>query len=296
MSQICKAVWEALGPDAAVKRLEGYMSKKDYLKGGVNLNQMLHEVNFYIEQCHGKTDKVFVYEDGETRNNKIAKEQLKFKDGYEVIANLPAEFKDVKYDLETSIAALYAKPEKSYKTWMKESGENARSKGDTQIFFDKIVPAIHKSKFNVNTTETNGNDKAKFMTAWKKENVDCSKDHARIKSIADDLSPKLANMDKNLVIVDLPEVKAKIGPDVKVCWSCISEVCRTRQRIAMTTTAAKQKFVNKGCQKGKLTVGSKDTIKVLTDPISKDAYAVVKPIVKKKIHITMVMKPAVAST
>ena len=97
--------------------------------------------------------------------------------------------------------------------------------------FGHQASAIHKSKFNVNTTETNGNDKAKFMAAWKKENVDCSKDHARRKSIADDLSFKLATMDKNQVIVDLPQVKAKIGPNVKVChdnYSSKAEVCEQR--------------------------------------------------------------------
>ena len=58
--------------------------------------QTLHEINFLIEECHGKTDKVFKHEDGTIRDNKIAKEVLKFLAAYEVIANLPPKFKDIK--------------------------------------------------------------------------------------------------------------------------------------------------------------------------------------------------------
>ena len=64
------------------------------------------------------------------------------------------------------------------------------------------------------------------MAEWKKEKVDCAKDIAKRKSIAAKIAPKLPSLDKNLVISDLPEVKEEFGNEVRVCWNCISEVCK----------------------------------------------------------------------
>ena len=83
------------------------MSKKQYLKGGHAVVETMHQINFWVDECYGKTDKVFKHEDGTTRDNKVVKEVLKFLAAYEVIANIPPEFRGIKPDLELSIATAH---------------------------------------------------------------------------------------------------------------------------------------------------------------------------------------------
>ena len=89
-------------------------------------------------------------------------------------------------------------------------------KGHSDLFFEKLIPATTKNKFDVNTNDVPTDDKAKFMAEWKKEKVDCAKDIAKRKSIVAKLAPKLPSLDKNLVISDLPEVKEEFGNDVSL--------------------------------------------------------------------------------
>ena len=88
------------------------------------------------------------------------------------------------------------------------------------------------------------------------------------------LAPKLSGLDKNALITDLPKTKEIFGNIALLCWNCVSEVCRARQRISIKT--CKQKFVNKTCPKGKLLAGSEEVIKVLNTPYSRDAYNIIK--------------------
>ena len=48
-SQICEAVWDALGPNAQVKQLSGYMRKKEYFKGGRTVMETLHLITILEE-------------------------------------------------------------------------------------------------------------------------------------------------------------------------------------------------------------------------------------------------------
>ena len=149
----------------------------------------MHQIIFWVYECYGQTDKVFKHEDGTNRDNKIAKEVLKFLASYEVVGNLPPEFREIKPDLELSIATILEKPDKMFTTWIKEANTKARDKGHAILFCEKILPALSKSKFNVNTMEATSDDKAKFVEAWKKENVNSASDTTRRKTIADTLTP-----------------------------------------------------------------------------------------------------------
>lgn len=103
-SEIVQAVDDALGPMATVKRLQHYVHNKDYMKGEVSPADTFNRVNHYNEETHGKADKTFKHEDGQQRDNKVHKELLKFLAAYEAVEAFPQEFKDIKVDLELSIA------------------------------------------------------------------------------------------------------------------------------------------------------------------------------------------------
>ena len=50
---------------------------------------------------------------------------------------------------------------------MKEASENAKAKGHAVIYSDKILPALSKGKFNINTTEISDDSKKKYAETWK---------------------------------------------------------------------------------------------------------------------------------
>ena len=61
---IVKAVENALGRMASVKRLVHFVSIKEYMKGGITVADTFNKVNHFVEETHWKTDKVFMHEDG----------------------------------------------------------------------------------------------------------------------------------------------------------------------------------------------------------------------------------------
>ena len=200
------------------------MSKKNYLKGGITLNQACHDIGVWIETCHGKVDKYFDHEDGTVHNNKIAKEQLKYKDTFELVSNLPNEFKEIKYELKRGAATQFEKPSKLFKTWLTEVGKKITENGYSDLFFEIPIPATGKNKFDINTNDVSSDVKNKFMPEWKKENLYLSKDLSKRKALAIKLAPKLSGLDKNALITDLPETKEIFGNTALLCWNCVSEV------------------------------------------------------------------------
>ena len=58
---------------AALKRLIHFVQTKDYMKGGISVADTFNKVNHFIEEKHGKTDKVFTHEDGQKGTTKSPK-------------------------------------------------------------------------------------------------------------------------------------------------------------------------------------------------------------------------------
>ena len=129
-----QAVDDALGPMATVKRLQHYVHNKDYKKGGISPANTFNRVNHYIEETHGKADKTFKHEDGQQRDNKVHKELLKYLAAYEAVESFPQEFKDIKVDLELSIADAVDKSSIYFTTWMKNANFNAITKGHAVLY------------------------------------------------------------------------------------------------------------------------------------------------------------------
>ena len=99
-----------------------------------------------------------------------------------MVNNLPNEFKEIKTDLELSIAEAIDMPSQMFTTWMKKASENAKTKGHV-VIYDKLLPALSKGKFTINTTEVSDDSKKKFNETWKNTTVDCEKYNARKKKI-----------------------------------------------------------------------------------------------------------------
>ena len=55
-----------------------------------------------------------------------------------------------------------------FKTWLKEAGDKVVEKGHSDLFFEKLIPATTKNKFDINTNDVTNDDMAKFMAEWKK--------------------------------------------------------------------------------------------------------------------------------
>ena len=74
------------------------------MKGGITVADTFNKVNHFVEETHGKIDKVFMHEDGKQRDNKVVKEYLKFLAAFEVVEALPPDFNSIRVDLELSIS------------------------------------------------------------------------------------------------------------------------------------------------------------------------------------------------
>ena len=155
------------------------------------------------------------------RDNKVHKEQLKFIAAYEVASSLSTEFKDIKTDIELSLATAMDIPKYMFTSWMKTANENAKSKGHAVLYSDKVLPALTKGKFNINTTEISEDTRKKYTEPWKNTSVDCEKD-----------KPLIGKIDGKTAIIDIPEVKEVIK-DTYVCWGCLAEVCIQRQKVSV---------------------------------------------------------------
>ena len=99
-----------------------------------------------MEETYGKTDKVFLYEDGQIRDNKVTKEFFKFLSVFEVVEALPAEFNHIRVDLELSISDTVEKSSVYYTTWMKNAMDNATTKGFAVLYREKILPPLSLNK------------------------------------------------------------------------------------------------------------------------------------------------------
>ena len=140
------AIENALGPMSGVRRLIHYVSSKEYMKGGISLSDTFHKCNHTVEETFGKTDNVFMHEDGVERSNKVTKEFCKFMVAFEVVEALPTEFDQVREGLEISIADCVHKSSTYFTTWMEKALENATAKGHAVLYGDKILPALSLNK------------------------------------------------------------------------------------------------------------------------------------------------------
>ena len=134
-------------------------------------------MNHFIEETHGKADKVFTHEDGEICDNKVYKELIRYLAAYEVVEALPQEFKDIKIGLEMSIADAVDKSNMYFTTWMKNAHTNAVTKGHAVLYREKILPPLSlvKGRISTNSTAVTGiteEAKNKFMDSWKNTTVD----------------------------------------------------------------------------------------------------------------------------
>ena len=91
-SSFVLAIENALGPMARVRRLIHFVSSKEYMKGGITLADTFYKCNHAVEETFGKTDNVFMHEDGVERSYKVTKEFCKFMAAFEVVEALPTEF------------------------------------------------------------------------------------------------------------------------------------------------------------------------------------------------------------
>ena len=105
---------------AAVKRLIHFVSSKEYMKDGIILAETLQKCNHFVEETYGKTDRVFLHEDG--------------------------EFDNVRVGLELSISEAIEKSSIYYTTWMTKAMENATTKGFAVLYREKILPPLSLNK------------------------------------------------------------------------------------------------------------------------------------------------------
>ena len=94
-----KAMEEALGPMANVKRLETFLNTREHLKGGVSLANMFYRCNTLVEDAFGKIDVFTLQSDKITRDNRTTKEYHKFRMSYDIVKALPSEFDKISEDL-----------------------------------------------------------------------------------------------------------------------------------------------------------------------------------------------------
>ena len=232
-------------------------------------------VNHYIEETHGKSNKTFKHEDGQQHDNKVYKELLKFLAAYEAVEAFPQEFKDIKVDLELSIADGVDKSGK-FTTWMKNANSNAIAKGHAVVYREKILPPLSlvKGMISTNTTAVaviSEEAKKMFMDSWENTTVDIESDNARRLKIEEVVKPLVGGPDKSQVVIDLPAVKTILG-NTAVCWGCLSELCLIRQRLSFKLTG--RKMVNKFCLTRRTVLGDKNLLLSLHTPCSKDKQAV----------------------
>ena len=99
------------------------------------------------------------------------------------------------------------------------------------LFKEKLLPQLSQVKnFRNNTTSVVTDEaKKKFKELWNKTTVDTSEDDIRRGNILKIVEPMMTT-DPTKAVVDVPEVKILIG-ETRICWGCLSLVCRTRQLL-----------------------------------------------------------------
>merc|ERR1712030_59852 len=92
---------------------------------------------------------------------------------------------------------------------------------------DKILPTLAPNKnFRNNSANVSNAEEAKkkFMEKWNETLIDTAADDTRRGKILEIVKP-LITSDPAKPVVDVPEVKTIVG-DTKICWGCLSQVCR----------------------------------------------------------------------
>lgn len=118
------------------------------------------------------------------------------------------------------------------------------------------------------------------MEKWNETQVDTAADDTRRGKILEIVKP-LITSDPAKPVVDVPEVKTLVG-DTKICWGCLSQVCRARQYVSQRFMG--KKLVNRYCPVRKVVLGDRNIAHSLQSKVSKDNYVAVSEdfIPKKK--------------
>ena len=161
------------------------------------------------------------------------------------------------------IASYIHKPVKFYDTWMEKASENATLKGHSVLYREKILPPLTQNKnFRNNSTEANAiteEARRKFKEKWNETQVDTAADDTRRGKILEIVKPILTT-DPAKPVVDVPEVKTLVG-DAKICWGCLSQVCRQRQYVSQRFMG--KKLVNRFCPVRKAVLGDRNLTRTL---------------------------------
>ena len=123
--------------------------------------------------------------------------------------------------------------------------------------------------FRNNTTSVVTDEaKKKFKELWSNTTVNTTEDDTRRGNILKIVEPLLAS-EPNKAVIDVQEVKTLVG-EAKICWGCLSQVCRTRQLLSQKILG--KKLVNKFCPVRKVLLGDKNLSRSLKGKVDKDNY------------------------
>ena len=113
--------------------------------------------------------------------------------------------------------------------------------------------------------------KKKFREQWGKTKVDTIEDDTRREKILKIVEP-LMSSDPTKAVIDVQEVKNLIG-EARICWGCLSQVCRTRQVLSQKLLG--KKLVNKYCPVRRVLIGDRNLSRSLKGKVGKDNYVYV---------------------
>ena len=113
--------------------------------------------------------------------------------------------------------------------------------------------------------------KKKFKEQWGNTKVNTGEDDTRREKILKIVEP-LMSSDPTKAVIDIQEVKNLIG-EAKLCWGCLSQVCRTRQMLSLRLLG--RKLVNKYYPVRRVLVGDRNLSRSLKGKVIKDNYVYV---------------------
>ena len=105
--------------------------------------------------------------------------------------------------------------------------------------------------FRNNTTSVVTDEaKKKFKDQWENFKVNEEEDNARREKILKIVEPMIPK-EPTKAVIDIPEVKTLAG-EARVCWGCLSLICRDRQMLSQKILG--RKVVNRFCPVQKVTL------------------------------------------
>ena len=145
--KIEKAIQNSLGQSPNMERLSKCMETKDW--GETSLQQALHNISNFHETNLDSKKMIYKNKMGELKDFEMNKKSMKIMSAVTLIKNLPSEFDEIKYELQTDMSDAFFDPEIKYENVIEETEKKIKKRGHTMLYSETKI-----------TNKRNNTDKA----------------------------------------------------------------------------------------------------------------------------------------